>query len=43
MTSLNDLPQGRQMSDEPGMAEFMFDIGKYFQPGFFPLQMWLQV
>ena len=34
---LNDLSTGKAtMSDEPGMkaAEFMSDIGKYFQPGF---------
>ena len=34
---LNDLSAGKaKMSDEPGMkaAEFMSDIGKYFQPGF---------
>ena len=34
---LNDLSTGKaKMSDEPGMkaAEFMSDIGKYFQPGF---------
>ena len=34
---LNDLSTGKaKMSDEPGVkaAEFMSDIGKYFQPGF---------
>ncbi len=33
---LNDLSTGKaKMSEEPGMAaEFMSDIGKYFQPGF---------